>query len=238
MRTFNLSKMNYSTLTFSLILLACFPEPIASQTLNRRAQQPNSTIRILTLGHEAHGKSTLTAAITKVLYQMGKSKFVAYDDIVNPPEIEVQHVKVACAQVEYETSKARYGHIDCHNHSDYVKLLTSPGVTLDAAILVVSAADGPMPHTREHIILASKKGIQSMVVYLNKVDLVDDPELLDLVELEIRELLTQNAFKGDEVPVIRGSALSALVGTRDDIGRNAVIKLLSAMDMYFAENKK
>jgi hypothetical protein len=207
--------------------------------LTRFALNPNvskPTTRIVTLGHEFHGKSTLTAAITKVLYKTGGAKFVPYEDIENPPEIEVQGIKVAAAQVEYETDKARYIHIDCRSHSDYTKLLTSTGVMLDGAVLVVSAADGPMPQTREHIILASQKGIKSIVVYMNKVDLVNDPELLDLVELEIRELLTKFGFNGKEVPVIRGSALMALVGTRNDIGGSTIIELLRAMDTRFAQN--
>jgi elongation factor Tu len=203
---------------------------VIPQSRSRPAQQPKPTIRVVTLGHESHGKSTLTAAITKILYQTGGAKFVPYDDIDNPPEIEVRGIKVAAAQVEYETQKARYIHIDCHRHSDYTKLLTSEEVALDGAILVVSAQDGP--------ILAGKKGVKSIVVYINKVDLADDVELLDLVELETRELLTRYGFNGKEISVIRGSALMALVGKRDDIGKKSVIELLTAMDRHFAENKK
>lgn len=211
---------------------------VIPQTRNRPSQQPKPTIRVMTLGHESHGKSTLTAAITKILYQTGGAKFVPYDDIDNPPEIEVQGIKVAATQVEYETQKARYIHIDCHRHPDNTKLLTSKEVAMDGAILVVSAQDGPMPQTREHIVLAGKKGVKKIVVYINKVDLADDVELLDLVELETRELLTRHGFNGKEISVIRGSALMALVGKRDDIGKKSVIELLTAMDRHFAENKK
>jgi elongation factor Tu len=237
MRRFHLFWLNYSPFILSSILLFCCPADFFAQTRDRPTHQPKPTIRVLTLGHEFHGKSTLTAAITKVLYKTGGAKFVPYDDIENPPEVEVQGIKVAAAQVEYATDKARYIHIDCRSHSDYTKLLTSSGVALDGAILVVSAQDGPMPQTREHILMASKKGIKSIVVYMNKVDLIGDAELLDLVELEVRELLTRYGFNGKEVPVIRGSSLMALVGTRNDIGESTVIELLRAMDKHFAENK-
>ena len=229
--------LNYLSICLSSIPLFCCPSDSIAQTRNRPTYQPKPTIRVLTLGHENHGKSTLTAAITKVLYKTGGAKFVPYDDIENPPEAEVQGIKVAAAQVEYETDKARYIHIDCRSHSDYTKLLTSKAVGLDAAILVVSAQDGPMPQTREHIQLASKKGIKSIVVYINKVDLINDAELVDLVELEVREQLTAYGFNGKEVPFIRGSALMALVGTRNDIGGNTIIELLRAMDKRFAGNK-
>jgi elongation factor Tu len=217
--------------------LFCCSSDFIAQTRNRPTPQSKPTIRVLTLGHENHGKSTLTAAITKLLYKTGGAKFVPYEEIENPPEVEVQGIKVAAAQVEYETDKARYIHIDCRSHSDYTKLLTSKGVALDGAILVVSAQDGPMPQTREHILLASKKGIKSIVVYINKVDLTDDTELVDLVELEVRELLTAHGYNGKEIRVIRGSSLMALVGTRNDIGGNTIIELLRALDKHFAENK-
>lgn len=228
--------LNCLPFIFGFVLFLFGPTACISQTQNRPAQQPKPTIRVLTLGHDNHGKSTLTAAITKVLYKTGRAKFVPYEDLENPPEIEVQGVKFVGAMVEYETDKARYEHIDGRSNSDYQKLLAPGGVALGGAILVVSAEDGPMPQTREHLILASKKGIKSIVVYLNKVDLAKDPELVALVELETRELLTACGFNGKEAPIIRGSALMALVGTKNEIGGNTIIELLNAMDKHFAEN--
>jgi elongation factor Tu len=237
MRKYYLAWLNYSPSLLGMILLFCCQPAFIAQAQNSPTRQPKPTIRVVILGHDSHGKSTLTAAITKVLYKTGGAKFVPYDDIESPSEVVVQGIKVAAAQIEYETPKAHYVHVDCRSNSDYTKLLTSEGVAMDGAILVVSAQDGPMPQTREHIILARKRGINSIIVYINKVDLVNDTELLDLVELEVRELLTAHGYNGKAVPFIRGSALMALVGTRDEIGGKTIIELLSAMDKHFSSVK-
>ncbi|HEV8577744.1 MAG TPA: GTP-binding protein [Thermoanaerobaculia bacterium] len=218
------------SLSFSL-LFCCAMEISAQQG---SAQPSKPVVRVATIGHQDHGKSTLAAAITRVLSDTGGAKLASYNELANASEISVQGVKLAAAQVEYETEKARYVHVDCRAAADCEKLLSGK-VKLDGVILVVSAADGPMPQTREQIVLAHKSGIESVIVYLNKVDLIDDPELLQLVELEVRELLTMNGFKGDTVPFIRGSALMALRNTRDDIGKSSILKLLSAMDAAFAK---
>ena len=188
-------------------------------------------LTVAVLGHEGHGKSTLTAAITRVMSATGAAKSVSYDQIANSSEITMQGITLAGAVVEYGTHRAHYIHIDCRAEADCVKLLSSREVKLDGVILVVSAADGPMPQTREQIRLAHERGIRSLVVYLNKIDMVDDPELLDLVELEVRELLSAHGFNGDEIPVIRGSALMALRGTRNEIGKDSILTLLDAMDV-------
>jgi elongation factor Tu len=185
--------------------------------------------RIVVLGHEGHGKSTLTAAITRVLSTDGKTKFVAYEELARPSEITIQRVTVPATRVTYETAKARYVHIDCRGEAQIRKLLGR--VSMDGAILVVAANDGPMPQTREQIELARKSGIRSMVVYLNKVDLNQDPELLQLVELETRELLSRNGYAS--VPFIRGSALAALRGTDKRLGEDSIRSLLAAMDQHF-----
>jgi elongation factor Tu len=212
----------------SFLLLCCAPKVSAQP-----AREAKPIVRVATIGHQDHGKSTLTAAITRVLSDTGGAKFASYNEIANSSEIDVQGVKLAAAQVEYETAGARYRHVDCRTADDCSKLLSSEPIELDGVILVISAADGPMPQTRDHIVLAHKRGIESIVVYLNKVDLADDPELLRLVELEVRELLTMNGFKGDAVPFIRGSALMALMNTREDIGKRSILELLSAMDARF-----
>ncbi len=165
-----------------------------------------------TIGHVDHGKTTLTAAITKVLAEVGGAVFTAYDQIDKAPEERARGITIATAHVEYETKKRHYAHVDCPGHADYIKNMITGAAQMDGAILVVSAADGPMPQTREHILLARQVGVPAIVVYLNKVDMVDDPELLDLVELEVRELLRSYQFPGDKIPVIRGSALMALEG--------------------------
>jgi elongation factor Tu len=183
-----------------------------------------------TIGHVDHGKTSLTAAITKVLAETGGATFTAYDQIDKAPEEKARGITISTAHVEYETDKRHYAHVDCPGHADYVKNMITGAAQMDGAILVVSAADGPMPQTREHILLARQVGVPAMVVFLNKVDAVDDPELLDLVELEVRELLSKYEFPGDEIPVIRGSALNALNG--DAEGEKQVDELMAAVDSY------
>ena len=163
-----------------------------------------------TIGHVDHGKTTLTAAITKVLAEKGLAEFTAYDQIDKAPEERARGITIATAHVEYQTEKRHYAHVDCPGHADYVKNMITGAAQMDGAILVVSAADGPMPQTREHILLARQVGVPAIVVYLNKVDMVDDPELIELVELEVRELLSKYDFPGDETPIVRGSALCAM----------------------------
>jgi hypothetical protein len=192
-------------------------------------------VKVVTLGDGDQGKTTLMAAIIKVLSQAGKARSVAYEELIDPPEIEVQGVKVRAAEVEYDTDKAHYIHVGGHNQLDYLKLLTSSGVMFDGAILIISAQDGPMPATREQIINARNKGIKSIVVYLDNVDMVNDPELLQLVELEVHELLDKYDFKQDNVSIVRGSASKALAGSSDEIGKDSILELLKAMDMRFAK---
>jgi elongation factor Tu len=191
-----------------------------------------------TIGHVDHGKTSLTAAITKVLAEAGGATFTAYDQIDKAPEEKARGITISTSHVEYETQKRHYAHVDCPGHADYVKNMITGAAQMDGAILVVSAADGPMPQTREHILLARQVGVPSLVVFLNKVDMVDDPELLDLVELEVRELLTSYEFPGDEIPVIRGSALMALEDKRPEIGRDAVLKLMEAVDTYIPQPER
>src|SRR5213078_111554 len=171
-------------------------------------------VNVGTIGHVDHGKTTLTAAITKILAAKGTAQFVAFDQIDKAPEERERGITIATAHVEYSTAKRHYAHVDCPGHADYVKNMITGAAQMDGAILVVSAADGPMPQTREHILLARQVGVPYIVVFLNKVDVVDDPELLDLVELEVRELLTKYQFPGDKVPVIRGAAIKALNGEK------------------------
>jgi elongation factor Tu len=188
-----------------------------------------------TIGHVDHGKTSLTAAITKVLAEQGKAKFTAYDQIDAAPEEKARGITINTAHVEYETDKRHYAHVDCPGHADYVKNMITGAAQMDGAILVVSAADGPMPQTREHILLARQVGVPALVVFLNKVDMVDDPELLDLVELEVRELLTRYEFPGDKIPIIRGSATEALNDGKKDIGHDAVLKLMDAVDAFIPQ---
>jgi len=188
-----------------------------------------------TIGHVDHGKTTLTAAITKVSAETGKATFVAYDQIDKAPEEKARGITINTAHVEYETDKRHYAHVDCPGHADYVKNMITGAAQMDGAILVVSAADGPMPQTREHILLARQVGVPALVVYMNKVDMVDDPELLDLVELEVRELLKSYQFPGDDIPVIRGSALAALEGKDEKVGKASVLELLKAVDDYIPQ---
>src|SRR6202165_2301654 len=187
-------------------------------------------VNIGTIGHVDHGKTTLTAAITKVLATKGWAKFVAFDQIDKAPEERERGITIATAHVEYESAVRHYAHVDCPGHADYIKNMITGAAQMDGAILVVSAADGPMPQTREHVLLARQVEVPSIVVFLNKVDMVDDEELLDLVELEVRELLSKYEFPGDEIPVIRGSALKALEG--DAEGIKSILELMEAVDSY------
>ena len=185
-----------------------------------------------TIGHVDHGKTTLTAAITKILAESGGAEFTAYDEIDKAPEEKARGITIATAHVEYETEDRHYANVDCPGHADYIKNMITGAAQMDGAVLVVSAADGPMPQTREHILLARQVGVPAVVVYLNKVDQVDDPELLELVELEVRELLSSYDFPGDDIPIVSGSALKALEGDEGEIGKGSVLKLLEAIDSY------
>ncbi len=183
-----------------------------------------------TIGHVDHGKTSLTAAITKVLAETGGATYTAYDQIDKAPEERARGITISTAHVEYETKNRHYAHVDCPGHADYIKTMITGAAQMDGAILVVSAADGPMPQTREHILLARQVGVPAIVVYLNKVDMVDDPELLDLVELEVRELLSSYQFPGDKIPVVRGSALMALEGKNPEMGHDSILRLMEAVD--------
>ena len=188
-----------------------------------------------TIGHVDHGKTTLTAAITKVLSESGGAEFVAFDQIDKAPEEKERGITIATAHVEYETEKRHYAHVDCPGHADYVKNMITGAAQMDGAILVVNAADGPMPQTREHILLARQVGVPALVVYLNKIDQVDDKELIDLVEMELRELLTKYEFPGDKIPIIKGSALAALEGKNEEVGKNSILELLKAVDEHIPQ---
>ena len=190
-------------------------------------------VNVGTIGHVDHGKTTLTAAITKVLAKMGTATFTAFDSIDKAPEERERGITIATAHVEYSTAKRHYAHVDCPGHADYVKNMITGAAQMDGAILVVSAADGPMPQTREHILLARQVGVPKMVVFLNKVDMVDDPDLLELVEMEVRELLSSYDFPGDEIPIIKGSALKALeTGDPEDEWGSKIMELMEAVDTY------
>jgi len=188
-----------------------------------------------TIGHVDHGKTTLTVAITKVLAEKGGAEFIAYDQIDKAPEEKERGITIATAHVEYETDKRHYAHVDCPGHADYVKNMITGAAQMDGAILVVNAADGPMPQTREHILLAKQVGVPALVVYLNKIDQVKDKELVDLVVEEIRELLTSYKFPGDKIPIIKGSALAAVEGRDDEIGKNSILELLKAIDDHIPQ---
>ena len=188
-----------------------------------------------TIGHVDHGKTTLTAAITKVLAESGGAEFTAFDQIDKAPEEKERGITIATAHVEYETEKRHYAHVDCPGHADYVKNMITGAAQMDGAILVVNAADGPMPPTREHILLARQVGVPALVVYMNKIDQVDDKELVDLVEMELRELLTSYEFPGDTIPIIKGSALAALEGKDDEIGKNSILELMKAVDEHIPQ---
>ena len=191
-----------------------------------------------TIGHVDHGKTTLTAAITKVLAETGGATFTAYDQIDKAPEEKARGITISTAHVEYETEKRHYAHVDCPGHADYVKNMITGAAQMDGAILVVSAADGPMPQTREHILLARQVGVPAMVVYMNKFDMVDDPELLELVELEVRELLSKYNFPGDKIPIVKGSALMALEGKDEKLGKESILELMKAVDEYIPQPER
>src|SRR3984893_1241505 len=198
--------------------------------------KPHCTIG--TIGHVDHGKTSLTAAITKVLAETGGAVYTAYDQIDKAPEEKARGITISTAHVEYETKKRHYAHVDCPGHADYVKNMITGAAQMDGAILVVSAADGPMPQTREHILLARQVGVPALVVYLNKVDMVDDSELLELVELEVRELLSKYDFPGDDIPITRGSALFALEGRNPEIGHDSVLQLMDSVDSYIPQPER
>jgi elongation factor Tu len=191
-----------------------------------------------TIGHVDHGKTSLTAAITKVLAEKGQASYTAYDQIDKAPEERARGITISTAHVEYETDKRHYAHVDCPGHADYVKNMITGAAQMDGAILVVSAADGPMPQTREHILLARQVGVPALVVFMNKTDMVDDPELLDLVEMEIRDLLTSYQFPGDKIPIVRGSALCALESRDPEKGAEAIKKLMDAVDEYIPQPER
>ncbi|HEX2528599.1 MAG TPA: elongation factor Tu [Geminicoccus sp.] len=207
---------------------------MAKETFKRTKPHAN----IGTIGHVDHGKTTLTAAITKILAETGGAAFTAYDQIDKAPEEKARGITINTAHVEYETAKRHYAHVDCPGHADYVKNMITGAAQMDGAILVVSAADGPMPQTREHILLARQVGVPALVVFLNKVDMVDDPELLELVELEVRELLSKYNFPGDDIPIIKGSALAALEGKDDELGKSKIIELMDAVDAYIPQPER
>ncbi len=206
---------------------------MAREKFNRNKPHVN----VGTIGHVDHGKTTLTAAITKVLARTGKAKFVAYDQIDKAPEERARGITIATAHVEYETDARHYAHVDCPGHADYVKNMITGAAQMDGAILVVSAADGPMPQTREHVLLARQVNVPFVLVFMNKVDMVDDPELLDLVELEVRELLSSYEFPGDDTPIIRGSALKALEG-EDAASAQCILDLMKAVDTFIPTPKR
>jgi elongation factor Tu len=195
-------------------------------------------VNVGTIGHVDHGKTTLTSGITRYLSERGGAAWMAFDQIDKAPEEKERGITIATAHVEYQTEKRHYAHVDCPGHADYVKNMITGAAQMDGAVLVVSAADGPMPQTREHILLARQVGVPAIVVYMSKVDMVDDPELLDLVELEVRELLNQYEFPGDKIPIIRGSALKAMNGVNDEQGYGSIQKLLDALDNYIPEPQR
>jgi elongation factor Tu len=191
-----------------------------------------------TIGHVDHGKTSLTAAITKVLAETGGATFTSYDNIDKAPEERERGITISTAHVEYETEARHYAHVDCPGHADYVKNMITGAAQMDGAILVVSATDGPMPQTKEHILLAKQVGVPTMVVFMNKVDLVDDPEILELVELEIREELSKRDFDGDNIPIIKGSAVKALDGSDETMGRAAILELMAAVDSWIPQPER
>jgi elongation factor Tu len=211
----------------------------ASVMSKEKFERNKPHVNIGTIGHVDHGKTTLTAAITKVMSQMsGKGKAIKFDEIDKAPEERERGITIATAHVEYETAERHYAHVDCPGHADYVKNMITGAAQMDGAILVVSAADGPMPQTREHILLARQVGVPYIVVFMNKVDLVDDAELLDLVDMEVRELLSKYEFPGDDTPIIRGSASNAMNDTNNEIGRDKIIELMNAVDSFIPMPKR
>ncbi len=191
-----------------------------------------------TIGHVDHGKTSLTAAITKILAKSGGATYTAYDQIDKAPEEKARGITISTAHVEYETKARHYAHVDCPGHADYVKNMITGAAQMDGAILVVSAADGPMPQTREHILLARQVGVPALVVFMNKVDMVDDPDLLELVEMEVRELLSSYQFPGDDIPIVKGSALCALEDKQPELGENAILELMKAVDDYIPQPER
>ncbi len=204
----------------------------------KKFERTKPHVNVGTIGHVDHGKTTLTAAMTKICAEAHGGEFVAYDQIDNAPEERARGITIATAHVEYESENRHYAHVDCPGHADYVKNMITGAAQMDAAILVVSAADGPMPQTREHILLARQVGVPALVVYLNKIDQIDDEELIELVEMELRELLSLYDFPGDDIPIVTGSALKALEGDDSDIGVPSVIKLIEALDVYIPQPKR
>jgi elongation factor Tu len=207
---------------------------VAKEKFNR--DKPHCNIG--TIGHVDHGKTSLTAAITKVLAKAGGATAMAYDQIDKAPEEKARGITISTSHVEYQTANRHYAHVDCPGHADYVKNMITGAAQMDGAILVVSAADGPMPQTREHILLARQVGVPSIVVFMNKVDMVDDKDLIELVEMEIRDLLTQYKFPGDKIPIIKGSALCALEGRNEEMGEKAILELMKAVDDYIPQPKR
>src|SRR5687767_4615910 len=195
-------------------------------------------VNVGTIGHVDHGKTTLTAAITKVLALRGEAQFRSFDSIDNAPEERERGITINTAHVEYETAKRHYAHVDCPGHADYIKNMITGAAQMDGAILVVAASEGPMPQTREHILLARQVGVPAIVVFMNKVEMVEDGELLDLVELEMRELLSKYEFPGDDTPIIRGSALKGLEGDKGELGEQAILELMAAVDSFIPEPKR
>src|SRR5690349_19577741 len=204
----------------------------------KKFERTKPHVNVGTIGHIDHGKTTLTAAITKTLSLKGGAEFRAFDTIDNAPEEKERGITISIAHVEYETSARHYAHVDCPGHADYVKNMITGAAQMDGAVLVVSAADGPMPQTREHILLARQVGVPALVVFMNKVDMVDDAELLDLVELEVRELLSKYDFPGDDIPIVKGSALMALEDKSPEIGKEAVLKLMAEVDRYIPQPER
>ncbi len=209
-------------------------KPMAKEKFERNKPHCN----IGTIGHVDHGKTSLTAAITKVLAETGGAVYSAYDQIDKAPEEKARGITISTAHVEYETANRHYAHVDCPGHADYVKNMITGAAQMDGAILVVSAADGPMPQTREHILLARQVGVPALVVFMNKVDQVDDPELLELVEMEIRELLSSYDYPGDDIPIVKGSALAALEDKNPEIGHDAILELMKAVDAYIPQPER
>src|SRR5882724_11398331 len=195
-------------------------------------------VNVGTIGHVDHGKTTLTAALTKVMAETHGGQFMAYDQIDKAPEEKARGITISTAHVEYQSSARHYAHVDCPGHADYVKNMITGAAQMDGAILVVSAADGPMPQTREHILLARQVGVPYIVVFLNKIDMLDDPELRELVEMEVRDLLKKYEFPGDKTPIIAGSALKALEGDASEIGEGSILKLMDALDTYIPTPKR
>src|SRR5215467_12154530 len=200
----------------------------------QRFERTKPHVNIGTIGHVDHGKTSLTAAITRVLADVGKAKALKYEEIDAAPEEKARGITINTYHAEYETDARHYAHVDCPGHADYIKNMITGAAQMDGAILVVSAADGPMPQTREHILLARQVGVPSVVVFLNKADMVDDPELIELVELEVRELLSKYSFPGDDTPIVVGSAVKALEGDQSEIGEAAILKLMDAVDSFIA----